>query len=307
MDSKACVVCETSSNLKVCSGCNTIVYCSRKCQNLDWGHNDHKLICDIIQQIGGAPKRKRNGGGYSGKEEENEEEDEDTEIVNPKRKRSDRIVNLLYILEQDDNMDEMLNLDYADILIIFNTNEFERFLDENESFLRNWLERRNIIVDGESQDDAKNAFLNYLTLRADELVEEGVIDEFVYNSLYNYIYRIYSGARGVFNLLPSIVQKFFIASAVIGILLGVTYLSQRVASYFGIYFDQTVLYNAFSKARRALTNFDNAIISNQPDEIVDGSLRDLEVAYRALRALEDPDNFFNNLLRYISRTRAFFD
>lgn len=38
-----CMICRAQENLKKCSGCKVIYYCSRECQKKDW--SSHKIIC----------------------------------------------------------------------------------------------------------------------------------------------------------------------------------------------------------------------------------------------------------------------
>ena len=35
---------------KWCKGCNKVMYCSRKCQKLDWKENDHKIVCVYLRE-----------------------------------------------------------------------------------------------------------------------------------------------------------------------------------------------------------------------------------------------------------------
>ena len=40
---KACAVCGVMTDVKACSGCNSVMYCSKACQKLHW--KDHKASC----------------------------------------------------------------------------------------------------------------------------------------------------------------------------------------------------------------------------------------------------------------------
>lgn len=190
MESKACVVCDTSSNLKVCSGCNAIVYCSRKCQNLDWGHNDHKLICDIIQRFSpiGAPgdKRKRERGNEDGGKKAR---------IGGRKYILELLtkgleINTTYQNERIEIRNTLLGMSAGDILPLLEENDenalFYNYLALNEEFLYFWLIDHGYEVDREpygGDDYYRAVFIRSITQNIDELIEEGAVDESLFNSM----------------------------------------------------------------------------------------------------------------------------
>lgn len=60
-----CQLCESSSsNLKLCSGCEMVMYCSVKCQHEDW--KQHKPICTVRKASSDSIQLKRFDGYREG-------------------------------------------------------------------------------------------------------------------------------------------------------------------------------------------------------------------------------------------------
>ena len=47
-----------SENLKKCSKCRSVAYCSQDHQKLDWKEGGHKLVCDGLATIRSANNRR---------------------------------------------------------------------------------------------------------------------------------------------------------------------------------------------------------------------------------------------------------
>lgn len=72
-----CIVCNTTQDIQLCSGCNVAVYCSEQCQAQDWGY-EHRSICGILPQLL-IEKR--------GREKKEEDDEEDLTEEPPQRRR----------------------------------------------------------------------------------------------------------------------------------------------------------------------------------------------------------------------------
>lgn len=51
-----CVTCRQTEELKTCSGCRLISFCSKNCQTLNW--KEHKEFCHAVQKIIGKDGKK---------------------------------------------------------------------------------------------------------------------------------------------------------------------------------------------------------------------------------------------------------
>ena len=56
-----CAMCPLPAT-KICAGCHSIRYCSKRCQKTDWLL--HKLLCKTFQDFSDATRPKENGALY---------------------------------------------------------------------------------------------------------------------------------------------------------------------------------------------------------------------------------------------------